>query len=158
MVPVFLTVVAVVGVISLWVAARGPRDVRVRDVRSDRLVAQYVEGADYVDNDGAELPTGSSVTIADVERAAIQKGHLLATSDSEVVYTDHAPGLTFHVAYALLESDGRRELEFTTAVHYSSRVGRIYFFFVRPVHRLSLPWLTRWTARRATSARPPGES
>ncbi len=77
----------------------------------------------------------------------------LAVTTTEVVFTDRAPGLTFHVACALSISNGRRALELTTAVHFTSWIGRPYFFFVRTFHRLGLPWLTPLTVRGASSIR-----
>lgn len=137
----------------LAIAVRGPGSVTSREVHAGRLVESHLEGADYVDNYTIELPAGTRITIEDIEEAAIQKGRLLARTDSEVVFTDQAPGLTFQVAYALSESVDILILEFTTAVHYTTWVGRVYFLFVRPVHRLGLPWLTAWTARRALRIR-----
>ncbi len=146
-------VLALVVTTSLLIAARGPSNVESRPVAADRLIAPHLEAADYVDNYAAELPLGTTVTIKEIEDAAIQKGQEVATTTNEVVFTDRAPGLTFHVAYALSQSNGRQALELTTAVHFTSRIGRLYFFFVRPVHRLGLPWLTALTVGRASSIR-----
>lgn len=43
--------------------------------------------------------------------------------------------LDFHVSMWCSEyKDGKQELKITTIVKYNNRLGRMYFFFIRPFH------------------------
>lgn len=57
-----------------------------------------------------------------------------------------APGLRFLVSYHL-ERGSPSHVTFSTAVFYESAVGRVYFFFVRPVHRRIVPFMVSQTIR-----------
>jgi hypothetical protein len=146
---------AMVGIGPL-IAIRGPREVTTGRVGAGRRVSDHVAGADYVDSYSTEIASKGVFSIEEVETAAVQRGRLAAMTSRGVVYTDRAPGLIFHVAYCLSGAPGSQVLEMTTVVHFTTWVGRFYFFFVRPIHRVGLPWLVRLTARRlASSQRSP---
>ncbi|MGH8924715.1 MAG: hypothetical protein ACRDWA_08805 [Acidimicrobiia bacterium] len=149
--PALILVGVIAGGLVLAVLWRGPRRVTEVPLSPDRLIASHAAGADYVDNYRAESSASSTLDIDSVEAAALQKGHLVARSEREVVYRDKAPGLVFFVSYALVAVDGTTGLELATIVHIERWKGHIYFSLVCPIHRFGLPWLTKYTLQRAAS-------
>ncbi len=79
-----------------------------------------------------------------INRFALQRGREIGRSDTEIVYEDRAPGLTFVVSYEV--ADG--ELAFSTAVKTADRTGRLHFTVIRPFHRILAPVVPIITARR----------
>ena len=140
--------ILVVG-LSLAVLWKGPRSVTKVSLSPDRLIATHLPDADYVDNYRATSSSHCILRIDSVDAVAPQKGELVARSQREVVYRGRAPGLVFYISYALFDADGTSGLELGTIVHIKRWKGRLYFFCVRPIHRLGLSWLTHYTLRRA---------
>lgn len=147
MTTVILLGILVVG-LSLAVLWRGPRSVTKVLLSPDRLITAHLPDANYVDNYRAESSSRCILRIDSVEAVAPQKGELVACSKREVVYRGLAPGLVFYISYTLFDADGTSGLELATIVHIKTWKGRLYFFFVRPIHRIGLPWLTHYTLRR----------
>jgi len=93
----------------------------------------------------------AGLTIDLIASHALQKGQEISRTSRAVVYEDHAPGLRFLVEYRMDSTSD--QLHFSTAVYYESIVGRVYFFFVKPIHYLVAPLVPRITVRRAHAER-----
>lgn len=77
---------------------------------------------------------------------------LLAQTDRTMTLGEDDKHLDFRVLLSLSEADsaGRKRVAVSTLVKYNNRLGRIYFFFVKPFHRVIVPLVTkrklRWLA------------
>ena len=148
----------------LTVEAMGhSRGVRVVPPPVGSLIAARAQGAAYIDAYRLSVSGDELRDLDDVIASAFQKGREVARNESEVVYQDRAPGLVFDVSYQLVPDGERPALTMTTAVRYTSRVGRVYFALIRPIHRSGVPFMLsrmgNWDGRpkakepRATGSR-----
>ncbi len=94
------------------------------------------------------------VSVEFLHATTFWRGKSLVEEPRELLYQGKAPGLMFWVSY-VVERGGEDSAfaEVSTVVTYVSWSGRAYFFFVRPVHRLLLPWYWRHAFRRRDSSR-----
>ena len=134
---------AVVSVTVLWsltVVARA-RGVREVALPSPSLAARFQIGADYADAYELRLKPNAVKNISQVIDYAFAKFAEVGRTETEVVYTDRAPGLTFYVLYRLDSASSPTTLTMATIVHYASVKGRLYFTLVRPIHRALVPFM-----------------
>lgn len=68
----------------------------------------------------------------------------VAKTGQEIVVEGSAPGLRFLVSYHSVPGNPPHAT-FSTAVFYKSIIGRIYFFFVKPIHRRMVPFMVSQT-------------
>ncbi len=132
------------------------RGVRVVPPPVGSLIAARAQGATYVDAYRLSVSGDELRDLDDVIAAAFQKGREVARSETEVVYQDRAPGLVFDVSYQLAPDGRRSALTMTTVVRYTSRVGRIYFALIRPIHRRGVPFMLSRMARTDGGPASPG--
>lgn len=136
-------VFAVVIAAALWslkiVASRNG----VREVALPRssLITRFENGADYVDAYELKLRPNAIKNISAVIDSAFAKFTEVERTDTEVLYTDRSPGLTFYVLYRLDSVASPTTLTMATVVHYTSLKGRLYFALVRPFHRALVPFM-----------------
>ncbi len=124
--------------------ARGPAGIVALPVDPESVIGRHLAGASYSDAYRGVAPLGRFDDIDAVIEAAFQRGELLEMTGSEVLFRGRAPGLVFYVSYRLVATaDDSSAVEMATVVHYEHWTGRLYFFFVRPVHRFGLPWMLR---------------
>lgn len=141
----FMAVIAGLGLliagVSVTLIAIGKlRGVQATAVADNSLMAPQTTGANYVDAYQIQVPDNRFADLEALIAVAFQKGQLVAKNDHEVLYTDVAPGLRFHVSYTLKREAGAATVTMATSVHYTKPKGRIYFAFVRPFHRAFLPF------------------
>lgn len=56
---------------------------------------------------------------------------------SEIIFGMPDKHLTFYVSlWCGAEKNGRQKLKITTLVNYNNRLGRFYFFIIRPFHKI----------------------
>lgn len=67
-------------------------------------------------------------------------GAIKEKTNNEVVLGKDDKHLEFYVSLRLHSTENNiYRIEVTTIVRYHNRLGRIYFFFVRPIHKLIVP-------------------
>ena len=138
---------------AVTVAAIGPGDVETVPVDPASAIGAFLEGSGYSDSYRMVVPNVDPEDPAFLDAIAFQRGKLVSKASGEVVYEGPAPGLVFYVSYDLRKAGpNETAVRMTTIVHYTSRKGRMYFFFVRPVHRLLAPWGVRYFVRQAVAA------
>jgi hypothetical protein len=92
------------------------------------------------------LKTGGS---APVKKAELKPGtkvglfRIYSVSRTEVILGEDDRHLDFRVSVLLAASTEGRQLIVSTVVRYRNLLGRIYFFFVRPVHQVIVPAMFR---------------
>lgn len=100
------------------------------------------------------LKTGETRTDRRIELRAGQRVGLFrifSVTDREVILGEDDRHLDFRVSVFLApaakavqeQSEPRQQLIVSTVVHYRNVFGRIYFFFVRPVHQIIVPAMFR---------------
>ncbi|MEW6366972.1 MAG: DUF2867 domain-containing protein [Acidobacteriota bacterium] len=136
------------------VAAIGPGEVERVAVDPQSAVAPFLNGCDYWDSYRMLVAGVDPADSAFLDAIAFQRGDLVAERPGERVYRGPAPGLVFYVSYACSAAgQGMAAVQMSTVVRTNSRKGRVYFFFVRPVHRLLMPWALRHFVLKAVLAR-----
>lgn len=125
---------------SLKFVASG-RGVREVALPTASLVARFQTGADYADAYELRLKPEAVKNISAVIDSAFAKFAEIGRTDTEVLYTDRSPGLTFYVLYRLDSASSPTTLTMATVVHYTSLRGRLYFTLVRPFHRALVPFM-----------------
>jgi hypothetical protein len=62
---------------------------------------------------------------------------IASKTDNEIVIEEYDKHLTFRIYNSLITNeDGTMSFHNSTIVHYNNTLGRIYFFFVKPFHKL----------------------
>lgn len=70
-------------------------------------------------------------------------------SADEIIWGMPDKHLNFHVSMWCGEyKDGKQELQITTVVKYNNWLGRVYFFIIRPFHRIIISSLLKHIKRR----------
>jgi len=90
-----------------------------------------------------KLTTASSLTLSPGDQLGIFK--VLDKNDKELILGENDKHLDFRVSLYLQQQPAQQQLLCTTTVHYNNRWGRIYFFFVKPFHRLIVPAIIKST-------------
>jgi hypothetical protein len=70
---------------------------------------------------------------------------ILDKNEKEVILGENDKHLDFRVSLYLQQQPTEQQLLCTTTVHYNNRLGKIYFFFVKPFHRLIVPAMIKST-------------
>ena len=132
-----IALTVIVAAITVRVVAHSRGVVEV-SVPGDSLAAELLHPPpDYADAYRCPIPPDSIRNLADLVKS--QGGIPSGRSDRELVYTGRAPGLVYHVSFLLDRPEDPTTVTVSTVVHYESKVGAIYFFIVRPVHRAGIP-------------------
>ncbi len=147
---VLVTVASVVlvvgiGVFSVNQIARS-RGVTEVEVPHDSIIASHLTPTpDYVDSYSCPILEGA---IRDIGQYAAPAGWVMVgATDRERVSRGRAPGLVFHFSILLERTTEPASITVSTVVHYESWVGRVYFAFVRPIHRAGVPFMVSQMAR-----------
>lgn len=149
-------VVAVLFVFALLPVAAGPRDVTEIAIPAGSSIARTLPRAHYADAYRAEIPRGVEMTIEDFYAVAVEKPPIVFRDSTEVHGTARMSFLDYDVSYLILSFGERRAAVMATTARFHDWKGRLYFYVVRPVHRIVLPWLTSWMMKKALAAREPG--
>lgn len=99
-----------------------------------------------------KLPAGQLKTLNCGDQLGIFK--ILDKNEKEVILGENDKHLDFRVSLYLQQLCAQQQLLCTTTVHYNNRWGKIYFFFVKPFHRLIVPAMIKSTIHqlRATGS------
>ncbi len=123
--------------------SRGVTEVKVP--HKSIIASHMTPTPDYIDSYSCPIPEG---TIRDIGQFGPPGDWVMVgTTDRERVYRGRAPGLVFHFSILLDRTTEPTSITVSTVVHYTSWVGRIYFAFVRPVHRAGVPFMVSQMAR-----------
>jgi hypothetical protein len=57
-------------------------------------------------------------------------------NDSEIVMAEDDKHLNFRTSVLVYKNAAETNIQLTTIVHYNNSLGKVYFFFVKPFHRL----------------------
>lgn len=71
-----------------------------------------------------------------------------ARSENELMMGENDKHLDFRLSYFKIDHGPQTELLLSTVVHYNAPMGRLYFFFVKPFHKLIVPILLRKMAKQ----------
>lgn len=136
-----LVVVLIFGYLGLFVLSGIAQTHGVVEVpTSENYASVDVMKADYADAWRAEMKERVYRDIDEVSSRAFRKGKEIFRNESEVVYQGTNPGLTWQVSYQLDRGTVPQTLMVTTTVRYHNRLGKVYWFFARPVHRMLTPF------------------
>jgi hypothetical protein len=136
-----LIVALIFGFLALFVLAGIAQTHGVVEVpASENYASVDIVNADYADAWRADLVERTYKDIDQVGERAFRKGKQIFRNESEVVYQGAAPGLTWQVSYLLDRGTAPNTLMVTTTVRYHNRLGRAYWFLVKPVHRRLTPF------------------
>lgn len=92
---------------------------------------------------GKGLTNTSPRTFNNGEQLGIFK--ILDKNDKEVILGENDKHLDFRVSLYLQQQTTQQQLLCTTTVHFNNRLGKIYFFFVKPFHRFIVPAMIKST-------------
>ena len=96
--------------------------------------------------DNPTAPTAADLTVGQT----VGLFRVYQASPSEVILGEDDRHLNFRVSVLVRPPDPTgRLLIVSTVVHYRNVFGRLYFFFVRPIHRLIVPAMFRRMLARA---------
>ena len=103
----------------------------------DRLVGRF----------GLKIAKKSTPALPETINCGDQLGifKVLDKNDKEVILGENDKHLNFRVSLYLQQQPAQQQLLCTTTVHYNNRWGRIYFFFVKPFHRIIVPAMIKST-------------
>lgn len=150
---VTLVAALALAVMIVWLAL-GPGDVSKAALPENSALSPYLSNAAYVDAYRMLVPRERFPDVRSLDAISFQKGELVTRTAQDVVYRDFAPGLIFYVGYSSRRADGHMaSLEMSTVVHTLNWKGSVNFAFVRPIHRLGVPWVFRYLVRRALADR-----
>lgn len=136
-----VVVVLVFGFLGLFVLAGIAQTHGVVEVpAAENFASVDVANADYADAWRAELNYRTYGTIEQVTSRAFRKGREIFRNDSEVVYAGTAPGLNYQISYQLDRGTSPHTIMVTTTVKYQNAMGRAWWFFVKPGHRMLTPF------------------
>lgn len=77
---------------------------------------------------------------------------IMDMNEKEVILGENDKHLDFRVSLYLQQQPADQQLLCTTAVHFNNRLGKIYFFFVKPFHRLIVPAMIKSTIHQLRTA------
>jgi hypothetical protein len=97
----------------------------------------------------ALVPTLSTAPLQPGDTAGIFE--VLARSDDEILFGGDDRHLDFRGSMLLQRDAARCQAILSTVVHYNNWTGRVYFFFIRPFHRLIVSSLLRNLGRRLST-------
>ncbi len=83
--------------------------------------------------------------------SAIGLFEVLDRADDEIIFGQSDSHLDFKASILLLQQQvGDYEIHFTTTVQFHNAIGRIYFFFVKPFHKVIVKSMLKSAARSCT--------
>lgn len=90
-----------------------------------------------------KLPRNPPTTFNCGDQLGIFK--ILEKNEQEVILGENDKHLDFRVSLYLQQQSTQQQLICTTVVHYNNLWGKIYFFFVKPFHKLLVPAMLKHT-------------
>lgn len=151
-VPLVLTVlvgVAIGGALVTLGAISGKRGVSRVPVPSGSLIETLAREADYFDSYVATVPAMLFPDTRALDRYAFQRCKVAGETGDEIMYTGESPGLVYHISYLRRPQGSDTKLFVSTTVRYQTWRGRLYFTFVRLVHRVLAPFMVSVMIRQA---------
>ena len=89
-------------------------------------VLGFASAEDKVGEEAAYYPVGSKAVYFTV----------IARNENEIVISEEDKHLNFRASVLLERENGISKIYVTTLVHYNNGWGRVYFFFIKPFHKL----------------------
>ena len=130
----------------------------MKNIQTNGLIEKYLP-ADYVDSYSREIVCNQKITPEKFRNLAFNQLPVKPLGlDTKSKFTDMVSdkneheeifGMTdshldFHVSMWCGEyKNGKQKLRITTIVKYNNRLGRIYFFFIRPFHKIIIYFLLK---------------
>ncbi|MEL6672967.1 MAG: DUF2867 domain-containing protein [Bacteroidota bacterium] len=78
--------------------------------------------------------------------------HVMEVNEEEIVTGESDSHLDFRLAFRKIPVAHQTEIQLITTVHFHNRMGRLYFWVVKPFHKLIVKSVMRRMARRLTQA------
>lgn len=81
----------------------------------------------------------TSKSLSNTKKTEVNKPKLFtvtAQNDNEIVMGENDKHLNFRVSVIRKESESKRIISVITLVHYNNIWGKLYFFFVKPFHKI----------------------
>ena len=106
------------------------------------------------------LRTSRAADTAPANRAPLKPGDhagiftVFARTDDEILMGGDDRHLDFRASVLSRVEGERRAIVLSTVVHYNGSLGRVYFFFVRPFHRLIIPAMLWRLGRQLAEGSP----
>jgi len=145
---VLIALVFAVALLTLAAVAR-ERGVRSVSIPKGSLIEKYAVDADYADAYASEISESLFPNREALDRSAFLRCTIAGATDEEIVYTGESPGLVYYLSYLRGHAGSSRNLIVSTVVRYENWKGRLYFAFVRPLHRVLVPFMVSAMVRRA---------
>jgi hypothetical protein len=107
---------------------------------------------------GLKTAKGKKETLKEIELFTGQVGDKIALfevwsrSEKEILTGQRDKHLDFVLSFRLDNIDENYTLHLITAVQLKSRLGRIYFYLVKPIHKLLMPILVKRLSGQLTSS------
>ena len=73
--------------------------------------------------------------------------HVLGRNSNEILFGEDDQHLNFRLSFIKETQGAQTCIQLATTVQYTGWMGRVYFFFVRPIHRLAVPLILRRMVR-----------
>ena len=74
--------------------------------------------------------------------------HVLGRSETELMSGETDKHLDFRMSFLVKPKKEHQQITLATTVQYNGWLGKAYFFFVKPVHRLIVPIILKRIARK----------
>lgn len=74
--------------------------------------------------------------------------HVLGRNEHEILFGEDDAHLNFRLSFIKEMRGDQTCIQLATTVQYTGWMGRVYFFFVRPIHRLAVPLILKRMIRR----------
>lgn len=73
--------------------------------------------------------------------------HVLGRNSNEILFGEDDQHLNFRLSFLTVPQGEQMCIQLATTVQYTGWMGRVYFFFVRPIHRLAVPLILKRMVR-----------
>ncbi len=103
---------------------------------------------------GLKTANGKKGTLMEIEQFKGQVGDRIALfevwsrTEKEIVTGQRDKHLDFVLSFRLENKEKQHTLKLLTAVQFNSRLGRMYFFVINPIHKLLMPQLVKRLSHR----------
>ena len=118
-----------------------------QNIPQDSLIAGYLP-ADYCDSFSRNVVSEKAITSDEFFDMAFNHSPAWVNAQ-EIVFGMPDKHLTFHAALWCGEKEsGGQTFTITTVVKFNNRLGRLYFFFIRPFHKVIIRSMLKRVAKR----------
>jgi hypothetical protein len=103
---------------------------------------------------GLKTANGKRDTLMEIEQFTGQAGDRIGLfevwnrTEAEIITGQRDKHLDFVLSFHLDNKENQYTLKLLTAVQFNSRLGKVYFFVVKPIHKLLMPALIKRLCHR----------